>query len=140
MKRISFFVMGLPVAKGSMRVFGAKNPFAKSVVTSTAKGLKQWEKSVRDAAWVEMVNWKLKVCETGVKVGLKFQFHQGDTPLNPPSMGEHIIKPDLDKLTRAVLDGMTGVVYKDDCLVYSLKAEKYWTAGMDGVFVEVEFE
>ena len=36
------------------------------------------------------------------------------------------VPPDLDKLVRAVLDGLTGVVYADDSQVVSIKATKYY--------------
>lgn len=39
---------------------------------------------------------------------------------------EPTVPPDLDKLVRAVLDGLTGVVYGDDSQVTSLKAAKFY--------------
>ncbi len=42
---------------------------------------------------------------------------------------------DLDKLARALLDGMTGVVYVDDKQVVRLVAAKEW--GEDGASVTV---
>lgn len=36
-------------------------------------------------------------------------------------------KPDLDKLVRAVLDGLTGVLYRDDSQVATILAEKLYT-------------
>lgn len=40
---------------------------------------------------------------------------------------EPTVPPDLDKLVRAVLDGLTGVVYADDSQVTSLKASKCYS-------------
>jgi Holliday junction resolvase RusA-like endonuclease len=36
------------------------------------------------------------------------------------------VKPDLDKLVRAVLDALTGVVFRDDCQVAGLSCSKLY--------------
>jgi crossover junction endodeoxyribonuclease RusA len=36
------------------------------------------------------------------------------------------VKPDLDKLIRAVLDGLSGVAYEDDCQVVTITAHKHY--------------
>ena len=46
-------------------------------------------------------------------------------------------RPDVDKLTRAVLDALTGIVYVDDCQVVSLLAQKEWGTS-PGVHVIIE--
>ena len=38
----------------------------------------------------------------------------------------HAVKPDADKLLRAILDGITGVVIVDDCRAYRAPPEKFW--------------
>lgn len=43
-----------------------------------------------------------------------------------PDDTEHFQAPDIDKLTRAVLDSLTGVVYHDDKQVKELKIKKRW--------------
>jgi len=47
------------------------------------------------------------------------------------------VKPDLDKLVRAVLDGLTGVVYEDDSQVIMIKASKTYGENQ-GVWIGVE--
>jgi crossover junction endodeoxyribonuclease RusA len=42
----------------------------------------------------------------------------------------HCVKPDLDRLVRAILDALTGVVYHDDNQVTELVTAKYY-AGVD---------
>ena len=39
----------------------------------------------------------------------------------------HVYRPDLDKLVRAILDAITGVVIVDDSQVVEIRAEKYWS-------------
>ena len=38
--------------------------------------------------------------------------------------------PDLDKLIRAVLDGLTGVAYEDDGQVVQIEAQKLYGASV----------
>ena len=52
--------------------------------------------------------------------------------IRPKSVSEkkrpyHTVKPDLDKLIRAVLDSLTNVAYKDDCQVVRIDAEKMYS-------------
>ena len=50
---------------------------------------------------------------------------------------EPSVAPDLDKLTRAVLDGLTGVAYVDDAQVILIQAVK--TYGMNtGAWIGIE--
>lgn len=37
-------------------------------------------------------------------------------------------KPDVDKVLRAVLDGLTGIVYKDDAQITAVIVHKWWAA------------
>jgi crossover junction endodeoxyribonuclease RusA len=58
----------------------------------------------------------------GVAVEINFIF------LRPKSVSREMpwVKPDLDKLIRAILDGLTGVAYEDDCQVVTIKASKHY--------------
>ncbi len=47
------------------------------------------------------------------------------------------VKPDLDKLVRAVLDGLTGVVYEDDSQVILISASKTY-GDNQGVWIGIE--
>jgi Holliday junction resolvase RusA-like endonuclease len=46
-------------------------------------------------------------------------------------------KPDIDKLSRAVLDALTSVWYKDDSQVIQLEAQKIYTYGEPGVYIGI---
>lgn len=65
-----------------------------------------------------------------VSVELVFRFARPKGHFNTkgqlkPSAPMHVIvKPDIDKIERSVLDGLTGVLFKDDsqvCCLYALK-------------------
>jgi Holliday junction resolvase RusA-like endonuclease len=50
--------------------------------------------------------------------------------------------PDLDKLVRALLDGLTGIAFEDDCQVHSVEASKVNVIGKEneGAMVEVIYD
>jgi len=39
----------------------------------------------------------------------------------------HTQKLDLDNLIKFVCDSLNGILWEDDCLVYSINASKYWS-------------
>lgn len=41
----------------------------------------------------------------------------------------HTVKPDLDNLTKSVLDALNGIAWYDDAQIVELKVNKYYSAG-----------
>lgn len=130
---ISFTVYGLPQAKGSTKSW--VHPSTKRVVTtSTSKGLRSWHQEiVREAMRVKPEG---PVPEGPVTVALDFMMPK------PKSFGKtaslrHGKRPDLDKLARAVLDALTGVLFADDGQVWALSCFKLYAQEAPGVKVEV---
>lgn len=52
----------------------------------------------------------------------------------------HVIKPDMDNIVKAVLDGCNGVVWKDDCQVCEMEAKKAYAGPGERVGVELVVE
>ena len=50
----------------------------------------------------------------------------------------HTQKPDIDKLIRAVLDALTGVLWVDDSQVVGVVATKHWHKEKEGVLIDVD--
>ncbi len=48
-------------------------------------------------------------------------------------------KPDLDNITKSVLDGMNGIAFRDDSLVVEMRLKKSFTEGMERVEVLTEW-
>ena len=70
-----------------------------------------------------------KHCRTG-PVLLDLTFVLPRPKSLPKRVSYHLKKPDVDKLARCVLDGLTGVVYRDDSQVVTVSAHKrYQKAG-----------
>lgn len=106
-----FSVEGVPVPQGSLKHIG--NGF---IIHNKSKELKIWR---------EQIGWQAK--ESGVEklegaVGMVLLF----TLPKPKSVKRDIpyVRPDLDKLVRAVLDALTGIAYSDDGQVVEIFTRK----------------
>lgn len=47
---------------------------------------------------------------------------------------KHMVKPDIDNVSKAVLDAMNDCVYFDDCQVYKIDVEKRYTDKPEGFY------
>lgn len=114
-----------PEPQGSARAFllpGHKHP----IVTTDNPDLKRWRKSVQKAAEAALFEFPgvYTAQEAPVRVYLLFFM------LRPKARKKdeyHIVRPDLDKLCRGVLDGLKdGGIYKNDSQVCNLSAWKLY--------------
>jgi len=109
---VSFWVGGVPQPKGSTRSF--RIPKSNRIITTSDNpNLLPWEATVRSTA--EAV-WTEPPSKGAFRVDVAFFFVRPQS-VSPKRRPHHIVKPDLDKLWRGVLDGMEGVVYLNDSQV-----------------------
>ena len=115
MRSMAFQVFGDPIPQGSKRAFVVKN------------------RAVVDAARAELNG---EAPDLGpVRVTMMFFLRQPKRPKAPVP----ITKPDVDKLARACLDGMTDAgVFRDDSQVTTLTARKRYTTEAPHVRVFVD--
>lgn len=124
---VSFTAYGVPRPQGSTRAFVVNN---RAVTTSASKGLKPWRDTIASAAR-EAMNGADPISGP-VKVRALFYLPR---PASRPKRDKYPDRrPDLDKLLRGVLDGITGPVLKDDAQVVKVAADKHYV----GVFGVVE--
>lgn len=142
LSHVEFFVAGDAKPQGSKRAIMGPNQRFPSVVESAGQPLKDWRGDVRYAA--TKVNRRF---DGAVAVRLHFAMrrpkcHFGTgrnaQKLKDSSPEHHTKKPDVDKLARAILDALTGVLYRDDSCVNDLLASKGWAIGEPGCFIRVE--
>ena len=115
----SFVIKGHARPKGSWNAIHVKGKI-RFVPTSTPAA--QWFKYIGEE--VKRL-WKLKkLWEGPILVDLVFLLPRPKSNLNewPTTRGTG----DIDKLTRAILDAMTGVVYVDDVQVVQTTELKVW--------------
>lgn len=117
---VEFTVIGKPEPQGSARAFYVKS-LGRSVITSDNAKLKPWRQQVSGMAQAAMAGRLAKERKIPVRVQARFYF---DRPQSAKKGAEKTTKPDLDKLLRALLDSMTGVVFSDDSQVTECTVSK----------------
>jgi Holliday junction resolvase RusA-like endonuclease len=155
MTSIAFDVLGTPAPKGSAQAFivGKRGGPQRAVVapggsSTTRARMKGWDAAVRDAARACIGDvYAPPFVDSPLVVGITFrmarpQGHWGKgrnagqlssgAPVFPRS------KPDIDKLARATLDALTGIVFDDDSRIAELVLRKRYAApGEEGAHVQV---
>lgn len=116
---ITFLVPGWPATKGSTVSFAHKG---RIVTKADSILLKSWTKAVVVYAINAGV---VKIAKgTGVTIDVEYEFPRpaGARRATP------CVRPDCDKLARALLDALTGVAYHDDGQVVALTVSKSYVA------------
>lgn len=114
----TFTVFGHPATKGSTVSFLRRG---RIITKSDCKTL---------AAWTQAVSWAARAADVplvpdggAVSVTATFQFVR---PKAAKRRGWPTVRPDLDKLARALLDALTGVAYDDDSQVVHINTLKMY--------------
>jgi Holliday junction resolvase RusA-like endonuclease len=145
-------VLGTPAPKGSNRAM-LRGGFAVMVPGSSNVGqqrMKQWERCVRDeASFIARFNsthYGPTFMGKPVAVAIVFRMPRplGHTnkrtgALLPKAPLRPNVKPDVDKLARATLDALTGIVFDDDSRIVELALHKtYAEPGREGARIVVK--
>lgn len=131
--QLSFFVAGNPVPKGSFRAF---NNGGRPVITNNNPKTKDWEMRIAHEAQANIGDWPPNF-DGPVSIAIAFVFPR------PKSLKKseffHIKRPDLDKLIRASLDGITGILIKDDSQVWHIESDKSYECDdiQPGVYIHL---
>ncbi len=128
---LTFRVFGEAQPKGSTRAF-VRNIRGKqrAIITSDNPSLAKWEQLVRFEAQTALRLAKHEACPffdgpvlVEVAIGL----------VRPPSVSAKkrplpVVKPDIDKILRACIDPLSGVLFRDDAQVCKVIASKVYLA------------
>jgi crossover junction endodeoxyribonuclease RusA len=120
---LNFTVYGVPQPQGSIRAFTPKG-WKRPVLTSDNAKVKPWRQEIAGTALAIMERDSIRRIErpAGVKVTAYFYFPR---PKSTKKSVEHkTTKPDIDKLTRALHDALTGIAFEDDSQIVESKAVK----------------
>lgn len=131
MTPITFIVYGTAEPKGSTKAFVRKmGGTYRAIVTSDNPDLKKWEQLIRFEASTAARRQRDAGAppvffEGAVVVSVRFGL------LRPPSVSAKkrpfpIVKPDVDKLLRASIDPLIGVLFHDDAQVVAVSARKLY--------------
>jgi Holliday junction resolvase RusA-like endonuclease len=138
LETITFVVLGEPTPEGSTRAYYIKALDRTVTTHQNKKGLQAWRNRVATEAQraLEGREWNCD-CTSAYSVGVDFVLSR------PPSVPEHrrihpTVKPDIDKLVRAINDALTGILFIDDCQVVSMTMSKdYSDEHRAGAYVTV---
>lgn len=121
---IALEVRGTPIPQGSTKAF-KRGP--RIVTTSDNPNLKGWRAQVAEAAQKAMVG---DMYLGPVRVEVEFRLPPPQAALTSKGVlkpgREPVTKPDVDKLARAILDGLTSIAWKDDSQVVDLRVRKVY--------------
>ena len=134
---IRLHVLGTPVPKGSMRgrAIPMKGQFDRlgrqkfrALVTHDNKKTKPWAQQISECAAVAMVG-REAFRNKPLWVSLRFVFprptsHFGKKGVRPSAPAHPMTKPDGDKLLRAALDALEGIVFDNDSRIVSYHVSK----------------
>jgi Holliday junction resolvase RusA-like endonuclease len=124
---LTFEVFGVPAPKGSTKAFWRPG-MRHAVVTHDNARTKPWQQLVLDAARTALGSAAPMDGYVGVAVTF-FLPRPASAPKRITLPGK---KPDVDKLLRALLDGLTTAgVYRDDGQVTDVQCLKRFAGGMD---------
>jgi Holliday junction resolvase RusA-like endonuclease len=122
---ISFVVYGHAEPQGSTKAFIPKG-WKRAVITSDNRKLKPWRQELTRAALhaAPQLNGNPIARETPLCVRIDFYLAR------PKSLAKRFErptkKPDIDKLTRAVFDSLTGTIITDDSQIVELLVGKWF--------------
>lgn len=126
---LDFTVHGTPVTQGSVNAYPTKGGRGVRVVSKTP-ALVEWREIVRHAAEIAAgPNWE--TVDSGASVALRYWLPRPKS-LSKTKDVRPIRGQDIDKLERAVFDGITSAgVWTDDSRVVKVAHEKFYAVGPD---------
>jgi len=137
-RAFSKFISGDPRSKGSFRPIKTKDG---RVFMAQSKASKSWENTIRELCqgWGAPHDGPVRLLVLFFLPRPKSHYRTGkyagelreDAPRWPDKT------PDIDKLLRAVMDGLTRVLYDDDKRVVSVECEKRYTKATGEVGVGI---
>ena len=125
-------------------------PMAKQSFRTTRSGQKyldpsviKYRKAIRNMAITQMRNQKAEKIEGAVNMNIVYAFRRPQS-LSKKERSEidggktvpKTTKPDIDNLTKAILDALNGIVWKDDAQVTQINVQKIWSA-KDQIEIEI---
>lgn len=137
-EELSFVVLGEPTPEGSTRAYYIKALDRTVTTHQNKKSLEAWRNRVATEAQraLEGRDWK---CDSASAYSVNVDFVLS----RPASVPEHrrlhpTVKPDIDKLVRAINDALTSILFVDDCQVVSMTMTKgYSDERRAGAYIKV---
>jgi len=118
-----------PMAKQSFRTTRTGNKYLDASVI-------KYRKAIRNMAIAQMRNQKAEKIEGAVNMNIIFAFRRPKSLSKKERTVPKTTKPDIDNLTKAILDALNGIAWKDDAQVTQINVHKIWSA-KDQIEIEI---
>jgi len=125
---VTFQVQGIPQPKGSTRAFVPKSWAQKAAAAGVSPRAVTTAANPKTAGWQQLIREQAQQASPDglfvgpIVVAVVFRFPRPASA--PKRVLHHVTKPDVDKLIRACLDGLAGVLFADDRAVIEVRARK----------------
>lgn len=127
-------VVGIPVPQGSKKAF-VRNGHA-VIVDEKSRALSTWREAIGQAARDDLARVPRPPIDGPIEVKIYFRFAASKSD---PHRFWHSVKPDLDKLVRAVFDALTeGGAIRDDARICALTTKKRFASESETVGCTIE--
>lgn len=124
---INFFVAGTPAPQGSKRHVGGGR------MIESSKKVKPWREAVARVASAHLLDEPL---DGHLRVIIRFEL---PAPMKSRFGNRPAVPPDIDKLVRSTLDGLTtSRLIVDDARIVALTATKHWASDVPGAEITIE--
>jgi Holliday junction resolvase RusA-like endonuclease len=136
---LSFTILGTPLAKQGDRTFRRGN----FIGHYQPKVVLNYCDSVRCQVAQAMMNAGISVIDGAVELILRFYFSKPKSRQRKATAGIDLKKttrPDLDNLEKALLDGLKGILFRDDAQVWKVAKEKWETDGQARSEIQISWE
>lgn len=117
---IELTVYGKPQPQGSSRAFIPKG-HTRPIITTDNTRLKPWRQQISETLMA--MRPAIFDRDTPVEVTMNFYFVKPKSAAKRRGM---TVKPDVDKLVRAIFDSLTGIVVQDDAQIVEHHARKHY--------------
>jgi Holliday junction resolvase RusA-like endonuclease len=138
---IEFFVPGKPETQGSIRAF-TNRATGRAILTSTNAKLAPWRKAVAQAAAIASGGRLYQKCPVAVSAEFILPRLVSHPKTSRGITPHAMCKPDLDKLMRALGDGLeSGGIIDEDSRIVEWKASKRYASNEEqpGARVVIRF-
>ena len=136
---ISFRIVGNPTPKGSLTRM-PNGAMLQAGTTASRKRFSEWRTDIKDAAVIAM--GERSPSKSAIRILVEFALPYPQSSIRKYQMGwwPAVKKPDVDKLLRALMDGLTKVVWYDDSQVIYVTVNKvYAWEGTTGATITIDF-
>lgn len=141
MLSLNFSILGTPTGKGRPRFYRGRAVTPQK--TRNYEAMVKYEAQQALEHMVQLPNLEAP-CEVSIDVYYTVpKSYSKKQRLQIAESGPWLVrpsKPDLDNVIKSILDGMNGIVFRDDVQVVSLRAKKHWCEGEELPRVDVKIE